>query len=86
MLAAVSGGDPEAAKQLAGLVYDQLRQRAEALMKREAAGHTARRATRTGGMDPPSSPSSSAWSFEDLGPEESSPRRATTGGQRDVRG
>lgn len=40
MLAAASGGDPEAAKQLVNLVYDELRRRAEALMKRESPGHT----------------------------------------------
>src|SRR5512147_905634 len=40
MLAAASGGDPEAAERLVGLVYDELRRRAEALMRREAPGHT----------------------------------------------
>jgi RNA polymerase sigma factor (TIGR02999 family) len=40
MLVAASGGDAAAAEQLAGLVYDELRQRAEALMRREAPGHT----------------------------------------------
>jgi RNA polymerase sigma-70 factor (ECF subfamily) len=40
MLAAASGGDPAAAQRLVGLVYDDLRRRAEALMKRESPGHT----------------------------------------------
>lgn len=40
MLAAASGGDRDAAERLVGLVYDELRQRAEALMRREAPGHT----------------------------------------------
>jgi len=40
MLAAASGGDPQAAAQLVNLVYDELRRRAEALMKRESPGHT----------------------------------------------
>jgi RNA polymerase sigma factor (TIGR02999 family) len=40
MLAAASGGDAAAAERLVGLVYDELRRRAEALMRREAAGHT----------------------------------------------
>jgi len=40
MLAAASGGNPEAARRLVDLVYDELRQRAESLMKRESPGHT----------------------------------------------
>lgn len=40
MLAAASAGDAGAAERLVGLVYDELRRRAEALMKREAPGHT----------------------------------------------
>jgi RNA polymerase sigma factor (TIGR02999 family) len=40
MLAAASAGDATAAERLVGLVYDELRRRAEALMKREAPGHT----------------------------------------------
>ncbi len=40
MLVAASGGDDAAAGKLAGLVYDDLRRRAEALMKRESPGHT----------------------------------------------
>ena len=40
MLAAASGGDRDAAERLVGLVYDELRRRAEALMRREAPGHT----------------------------------------------
>jgi RNA polymerase sigma-70 factor, ECF subfamily len=40
MLLAASGGDAAAAKELVGLVYDELRRRAEALMKRESPGHT----------------------------------------------
>jgi RNA polymerase sigma factor (TIGR02999 family) len=40
MLVAASGGDSEAAQQLVGLVYDELRKRAEALMKRESPGNT----------------------------------------------
>lgn len=40
MLAAASGGDSEAAQRLVGLVYDELRKRAEALMKRESPGNT----------------------------------------------
>jgi RNA polymerase sigma factor (TIGR02999 family) len=40
MLAAASGGDADAAQKLVGLVYDELRRRAEALMRRESPGHT----------------------------------------------
>ena len=40
MLAAASGGDAAAAEQLVGLVYDELRRRAEALMQRESPGAT----------------------------------------------
>jgi RNA polymerase sigma factor (TIGR02999 family) len=40
MLAAASGGDPAAAERLIDLVYEELRRRAEALMKRESPGHT----------------------------------------------
>lgn len=40
MLAAASSGDRDAAERLVGLVYDELRRRAEALMRREAPGHT----------------------------------------------
>lgn len=40
LLAAASGGDREAAERLVGLVYDELRRRAEALMRREAPGQT----------------------------------------------
>lgn len=40
MLVAASGGDADAARRLAGLVYDELRRRAEALMRRESPGHT----------------------------------------------
>lgn len=40
MLAAASAGDAAAAERLAGLVYADLRRRAEAMMKREAPGHT----------------------------------------------
>ena len=40
MLVAASGGDATAAEKLVGLVYDELRQRAEALMRRESPGHT----------------------------------------------
>src|SRR5512144_2548159 len=40
MLAAASGGDRDAAERLVGLVYDELRRRAEALMRREAPGQT----------------------------------------------
>jgi RNA polymerase sigma-70 factor, ECF subfamily len=40
MLAAAGNGDARAAQRLAGLVYDELRRRAEALMRREAHGHT----------------------------------------------
>jgi RNA polymerase sigma-70 factor (ECF subfamily) len=40
MLAAARGGDAEAAQRLAGLVYEELRRRAESLMKRESPGHT----------------------------------------------
>lgn len=40
MLAAASGGDGEAANRLAALVYDELRVRAEALMRREAPHQT----------------------------------------------
>jgi RNA polymerase sigma factor (TIGR02999 family) len=40
MLAAAVGGDSEAAQRLVGLVYDELRKRAEALMRRESPGHT----------------------------------------------
>jgi RNA polymerase sigma-70 factor (ECF subfamily) len=40
MLAAASSGDEDAARRLTGLVYDELRRRAEALMRREAPGHT----------------------------------------------
>src|ERR1051325_3214608 len=40
MLAAASGGDPEAAARLVDLVYEELRRRAEALMRRESPGHT----------------------------------------------
>jgi RNA polymerase sigma-70 factor (ECF subfamily) len=36
VLLAASGGDADAAKRLVGLVYDELRSRAEALMKRES--------------------------------------------------
>ena len=40
MLVAASGGDATAAERLAALVYDELRRRAEALMRRESPGHT----------------------------------------------
>jgi RNA polymerase sigma factor (TIGR02999 family) len=40
MLAAASAGDAAAAERLADLVYDDLRRRAESMMKREAPGHT----------------------------------------------
>lgn len=40
MLVAASSGDRAAAEKLVGLVYDELRQRAEALMRRESPGHT----------------------------------------------
>jgi len=40
MLAAAGGGDAAAAERLAGLVYEELRRRAEALMRRESPGHT----------------------------------------------
>src|ERR1041384_8089450 len=40
MLAAASSGDRDAAERLVGLVYDELRRRAEALMRREAPDHT----------------------------------------------
>ncbi|HWO22555.1 MAG TPA: ECF-type sigma factor [Kofleriaceae bacterium] len=40
MLAAASAGDAAAAERLAGLVYEDLRRRAEALMKRESPGGT----------------------------------------------
>jgi RNA polymerase sigma factor (TIGR02999 family) len=40
LLAAASGGDQGAAKRLIALVYDELHRRAEAMMRREASGHT----------------------------------------------
>jgi RNA polymerase sigma-70 factor (ECF subfamily) len=40
MLVAASGGDAAAAERLVGLVYDELRRRAEAMMRREAPGAT----------------------------------------------
>jgi RNA polymerase sigma factor (TIGR02999 family) len=40
MLIAAGGGDAAAAERLVGLVYDELRRRAEALMARESPGHT----------------------------------------------
>ncbi len=40
MLVAASGGDDAAAAKLVGLVYEDLRRRAEALMRRESPGHT----------------------------------------------
>jgi RNA polymerase sigma factor (TIGR02999 family) len=40
MLIAAGGGDAAAAERLVGLVYEELRRRAEALMARESPGHT----------------------------------------------
>ena len=40
VLAAACAGDRDAAERLVGLVYDELRRRAEVLMKHEAPGHT----------------------------------------------